>query len=64
MEYLKTHVRDFPQLRLALAQLAVAMQIDCFDAMADACAIELYKHVLQCSQQRDAGVPTGEELAG
>jgi hypothetical protein len=51
MEYLKTHARDFPQVRLALAQLAVAMQIDCFDAMADACATELYKHVLESSQQ-------------
>jgi hypothetical protein len=51
MEYLKTHARDFSQVRLALAQLAVAMEIDCFDAMADACATELYKHVLQSSQQ-------------
>jgi hypothetical protein len=34
MEYLKTHARDFPQVRLALVQLAVAMEIDCFDAMA------------------------------
>jgi hypothetical protein len=38
-------------VRLALAQLAVAMQIDSFEAMADACATELYKHVLQSSQQ-------------